>query len=83
VPYGAFEYVDVTFGTANTDQIVEHTLETVYPEDVNYELVKADRATAIYNDQSASRRPWGRGYIILRSSVANAQVRLLLTTEAH
>ena len=70
--------VEVEFGTANTDQMVPHTLETNDPENVLYTVVKADRATSIYNDQSSTRRLWQDGYIILRSSVANAIVKLLL-----
>ena len=70
--------VEVKFGTANTDQMVPHKLGTNDPENVIYTVVKADRATSIYNDQSSTRRLWQDGYIILRSSVANAIVKLLL-----
>ena len=81
VPFSYFQYIDVTFGTANTDVLVEHLLLPTDPEDVNYEVVRADRATSIYHNQAAGRKPWGRGYVVLRSSVADAVVRLRLSLE--
>lgn len=78
-PAVQFEYVDVTFSSANTDYDIRTTLRPSDPDGILYFLVKADRATLIYNDQSASRKVWASGYIILRSSVANANCTLLLT----
>lgn len=76
--FDGLQYVDVTFGAADTDLDIRHTLNPTSFEDVGYLVVKADRATSIYNDQTGTRRPWGQGYIILRSSVADATVTLLL-----
>jgi hypothetical protein len=81
LPFSAFTYIDVTFETANLDVQVDHTLRPITPEDINYQVVRADRACLIYHDQSATRRPWGRGYILLRSDTAGAKVRLLLSVE--
>ena len=78
-PFVAFEYVDVTFGSANTDYDIRTVLRPVNPEEVEYMVVRADRATSIYHDQTGTRRAWGTGYLVLRSSVASAVVRLLLT----
>lgn len=77
-PAAAFEFVDVTFTTANIDHDVLHGLTPPNPEDVEYIVLRADRATSIYHDQTGTRRPWGHGYIILRSSTANAVVKVLL-----
>jgi hypothetical protein len=78
-PVAAWQYVTVTFSGANTDYDIRHDLRPIDPEAIDYQLVRADRSTTIYNDQSATRKAWGTGYIILRSSVANAVVTLLLT----
>jgi hypothetical protein len=81
VPFSRFQYVDVVFGDADTDVVVEHQLQTTDPEAVNYEVVRADRAGFVYHDQTASRRLWGTGFVLLRSSVADLSVRLRLTLE--
>ena len=78
-PAVRFEEIEVTFGSANTDKDLTHSLRPTNPENIRYQVVNADRATSIYHDQSATRKPWGHGYIILRSSVASAKVTLLLT----
>lgn len=77
-PYIDFQYVTVTFGSADTDLDIRHDLRPANPENIYYAVVKADRATSIYNDQSGTRRAWNTGYIILRSSAASAVVTLLL-----
>lgn len=82
VPFSRYQYVDVTFGsTANLDTVITHDLLPDNPEGVNYEVVRADRACRIYNDESPTRRPWARGYVVLRSDTADATVRLRLTLE--
>ena len=80
-PVARWQYVTVTFGSANTDYDIPHTLRVTDPEAVNYQVVRADRATSIYHNQAAGRTTWKPGYILLRSSIANAVVRLLLTVE--
>ena len=81
VPFSQFQAVDVTFGNADQDFVIEHQLRVDDAESVNYEVLRADRGCAIYHDQGSTRRAWGRGYIILRSTVANAKVRLRLSVE--
>ena len=82
LPYAQFEYVDVTFGSANTDHDIRYvTLQPPNPNTVRYQVVKADRACQVYEDLSGTRRTWTRGTIILRCSAASAVVRLLLSVE--
>ena len=79
-PFAQWEEVDVVFGSsANTDTVVKHTLEPPDPEHVNYVCVRKGQAADVYHDSSGTRKPWGQGYILLRSPVANAKVTLLLT----
>lgn len=80
-PFIKFEYVEVTFGSANTDKDIRTSIKVADPDDLNYLLVKSDRATTIYNDQSSTRKVWQDGYVILRSSVASANCRILLTAK--
>lgn len=79
--YAQYEYVDVVFGAAGVDVVVPHILHPGHPEDINYEVVKTDAPCQVFHDGSSTRRPWSAGYIVLRSDVANVQVRLLLSAE--
>lgn len=79
-PFAQWEEVDVVFNsTANADTVVVHRLEPPDPEHVNYLPIRKGQAADVYHDTSGMRKPWGLGYIILRSPVANAKVTLLLT----
>lgn len=79
-PYAQFEYVDVVFATtANLDTEIRHTLRVVDPEDIDYQVVRSTLPTIVYHDNSADRRSWGKGYLILRATAASAVVTLLLT----
>jgi hypothetical protein len=69
----------VRFALANVDTTIEHDLRPSDPETVMYQVMRADRACRIYDDQSGTRKPWAADYVILRSDVAGASVRLLLT----
>lgn len=81
VAYGQYQYVEVTFNsTPDTDTIVRHQLNPATPEDVDYQVVKKNQACDVYDNQGLDRRPWGDGFIVLRSTVASATVVLLLTT---
>ena len=76
------EYVDVTFSLgADTDTDVPTSLTPTDPEAIRYVVVEADRACRVYQDQTATRKAWQPGYIILKSDTADAVVRLLLFTE--
>lgn len=79
-PHTGWQYVTVTFGGANSDYMIEHQLTPSNPEDIDYQVVRKDRACDVYHDQSGTRRDWASSYIVLRSTVANAVVDLLLTT---
>jgi hypothetical protein len=81
VPFSAFEFVDVEFGLANTDVLIEHSLPTDRPEDVRWETIAIDKAGVVYRDGTATRRPWKDGYLLLRCSAADATVRLRLSVE--
>lgn len=79
-PLAQWEEVDVVFSSSpNTDTVVPHHLQPPTPEHVNYYVFRSGQAAMVYHDSSGTRKPWGAGYIILRSSVASAKVTLLLT----
>jgi hypothetical protein len=80
-PFTNYQYVEVTFGAADTDLDLRHGLRVALPDDIDYTLMRSDRSTNIYHDQSASRKVWGSNYVILRSSAANANCRILLTSK--
>lgn len=78
-PFASYQYVTVTFGTANTDLDIVHTLAAPDPDAIDYQVVRADRAVVVYHDASGGRRPWVAGRLTLRANTANAVVDLLLT----
>lgn len=79
-PWAQWEVVDVTFSpTANGDTTVTHTLSPPTPEHVNYFPIRKAQAADVYHDATGTRKPWGDGFIVLRSPVANAKVTFLLT----
>ena len=81
IPHGQYQYVDVTFNSsANTDTLVRHELHPNLPDEIDYQVVGKDRACDVYHDATLDHRPWGTNYIVLRCSVASANVTLLLTT---
>jgi len=77
VPFGQYQYVDITFGAANTDYRIRHDLKAVPLTEVYYTVVKKDRATDVY---TGTVTLWDEQHIILKSTVANAQVTILLFT---
>lgn len=77
-PFTNFEYLEVTFGSANTDKDIRTNLRVASPDDLSYILVKADRSCMVYNDQSSTRKVWQEGYIVLRCTAASANCRILL-----
>lgn len=82
LPIATSEYVDVTFAsTANADTVIPHSLNTPNYDDIRYLVVEQDGAGSVYRDLSATRRAWGRNYLILRASTASLTARLLLFTE--
>ncbi len=86
VPYTQYEYVRVTFNsTANANTDVKHSLEVNDPEAIDFQVVGWEFAAApgtvpvVYRDISATRRPWGTNYVVLRCNVASAIANVLLT----
>lgn len=84
--YTQYEYVDVVFNsTANADTDIRHSLKVTNPEAIDFEVVRLNLPEApnttpiIYRDSRAGRRPWGQGYIVLRSNIASLWVTLRLT----
>lgn len=79
LPFRVWEEVDVVFNSIpNTDTIVPHTLAPTDPEAVNYISIRKSQAADVYHDVSVTRKKWQRDYIVLRSPVASAKVKLLL-----
>ena len=78
-PFVAFEYVDVFFGTENTDVAIEHTLLTETPEAVQWTVVSLNNNGMVYRDGRVTRLAWQAGRIFLRCSAANTTARLLLS----
>jgi hypothetical protein len=78
-PFAAFEYVPVTFLAADSDLDVIHHLSPLTPEQIDYQIVRKDRACDVYHDTSGTRRAWGRGFITVRCDTQDAVVTLLLT----
>jgi hypothetical protein len=79
-PFLRYEYVTVTFPSSpDTDIDIAHSLAPSNPDEVDYEVVRKDRAADIYNDTSGTRRAWGSNYITLRCTVASAVVQLRLS----
>lgn len=78
-PFAQWEEVDVTFpSSANTDIEVPHTLMPTDPEAINYIVLRKDRAGDVYHNTAYNRKPWQSTYILLRCTVASAQMKLLL-----
>lgn len=79
VPDGQWEIVDVVFpATAQTDFQIPHSLSPASPEQLEYTVLRQATPGTVYEDRSATRTPWGPGFIILRSDTASWTGRILL-----
>lgn len=79
-PWGQWEIVDVTFNSsANVDTAVPHSLSPQVDEQIYYTPLRKAQAADVYHNIAGTRKPWGAGFILLRSNVASAKVTLLLT----
>lgn len=85
-PFAQYEYVSVTFNTtANADTDIRHSLKPPTAEDIDWQVMGLEFSTApatvpvIYRDASATRRPWGSNFLVLRSNVSGLTATLLLT----
>lgn len=98
LPFGQYEYVDVTFQRENTDTIIPYTRLVVDdPEEIRYLDIRQEARLyygadeydlpptipTIYRLQNKARKPWGPGYIVLRCNVPTYTTRLLLFTERN
>lgn len=82
-PFGYYEWVDITFTTADTDVVAVYTeLQPQDPDLVRFLVVSNTTGGVVYRDGSASATPWTQGMVKLRCSAANAVVRVLLFVEA-
>lgn len=84
VPFARFEYVTVTFATANVDVDIVHTLRPTDPESVRWIAVSTEStpsAGVVYRSSAAARLPWSQSRVWLRCTHAGT-VRLLLFLEA-
>jgi hypothetical protein len=82
----AYEYVNVTFGSANVDQVIPFV--TIKPSEigaVRWMDVTPTSATStvpvIYRSTAVGCLDWGAQFIVLRSTVASYSTRLLLFLE--
>jgi hypothetical protein len=89
-PVGRYEYVDITFGSANVDTAIPYTvLRPENPADIRFIDITpnsvyngaTDDVAKVYRSASPSRTAWTSQAIFLRSSVANYTTRLLLFLE--
>ncbi len=80
LPFGQYEYVDVTFTVADTDTVINYN--TLRPEDVNaIRWLDVTPSTArVYRAVAPNRTNWAPGYVILRATAA-CTTRLLLFLE--
>jgi hypothetical protein len=90
LPFKRFEYVDVTFGPADTDQVIPYTilkpnsLDTIRWVDITPGTVyngSTETVAHVYRSNAPTRLAWGAGYIVLRATVADYRTRLLLFLE--
>lgn len=88
--FARFEYVTVTFGAADTDQVIPY--QTLRPSDLTavrwvditpgtvYNGATED-IPSLYQSSAPGRLAWGDGFLVLRSTVASYTTRLLLFLE--
>lgn len=79
---GRWQIVRATFETANQDVIIRHSLPTPDPEQVSYQVLNLTGPAVIYHDGSATRSPWGNGFIRLRANIVTVTADILLTVTA-
>lgn len=82
-PEGRWETVTVTFDAAHTDVVVPHALPTPDPEQIDYKILRTNGPGFVYHDGAATRRPWGTGFIVLRSTTAPLVADLRLSVSAE
>lgn len=79
-PVAQYQVVTVTFpATPGLDKIVRHKLNVENPNDIYVTVLRQSVAGSVYEDKTATRKPWQQGYIVLRSDAANWQGTLMLS----
>lgn len=80
LPVGRYEYVDATFVAADTDTLIPYTI--LNPEDPNAVrwIDVTPQTGKVYRAIDPDKTSWTKGFVILRSTVAET-TRLLLFLE--
>lgn len=68
IPFLKYRYVDVTFTVVGQDVAIPHDLRSSMPEAVRFEVVRQSAPGVVYQDLSATRKPWQTSHIHLRAS---------------
>lgn len=86
IPFSKFDFVDVTFGSANADTDIPHDLDPSDPESVRFFPIQWEFTSTpatvpvVYKDSGVNKMSWQSTHIYLRSTVAGT-CRLLLFLE--
>lgn len=75
VPFAQYQYIDVVFTTADTDVRLRHDLKVVPFTSLSYLVVRANKATTIYDGDVTT---WDPSHFSVKSSEADAEVTLLI-----
>ena len=85
IPSDTYQFVTVSFPTANTDVVIPTNLRPPNPEGIYYMPVDylgpPPSSPSIYRDVSVTRKAWGTGFIVLRCNTSPLNVVLLLITK--
>lgn len=77
-PYAQYELVNVTFGDANENLDIRHSLKPPTPEHVLFQVVSSTAPVHVFRDISSGRKPWREGVIVLQADASDVSVTLLL-----
>lgn len=82
-PIGEYEYVDVTFIAADTDQVVNYSIiNPENPLDVRFLDINQGDAR-VYRSRAYDSKQWNYGYVVLRCDTAGYTTRLMLFVERN
>ena len=90
LPFAQFEFIDVTFGAADTDEVITFKkIRPTLPDTVRWLDISPgtvytggiDTVARIYRSSGPTRKAFTGKYIALRCSVAGYSTRLLIFTE--
>lgn len=80
IPFGKFQYVDITLFTGHENDIT-HSLNPKNPDDVRWIVVRSNAPASVYRSDPTAIA-WTSSTIRLLTNVNNVTVRLLLFLEA-